>query len=93
MEGGLTHWTGKQSRMRFSQHIVLPAGYLGSTLWGVSIILSCVSPQSAEAMGCVLLTALFICALYATFGKTHGERTPLLSRCRGANRISPAVRR
>uniref|UniRef100_A0A7S0P410 Uncharacterized protein n=1 Tax=Calcidiscus leptoporus TaxID=127549 RepID=A0A7S0P410_9EUKA len=83
MEGGLTHWSGRQDRMRCSQHAVLPAGYLGSTLWGALTILSCSSVAWAEAMGCILLSVLGICALYAAFGKTEQERTPLLAVCTG----------
>ena len=50
-EGGLTHWSGKAERMRCSQHFVLPAGYLGSTLWGVFILLSWAASASAAGLG------------------------------------------
>ena len=77
-EGGLTHWSGKAERMRCSQHFVLPAGYLGSTLWGVFILLSCARREWAHAMSFVLLVALGICLLFALFGKTREERRPLI---------------
>ena len=35
MEGGLTHWEGDAKRTRCSQHVVLPAGYLGSCATGL----------------------------------------------------------
>mmetsp|Transcript_8406 Transcript_8406/g.16897 ORF Transcript_8406/g.16897 Transcript_8406/m.16897 type:complete len:298 (+) Transcript_8406:34-927(+) len=77
-EGGLTHWSGVQKRMRCSSHFVLPAGYLGSTAWGVAIILSCVEPLWAQVMGCVLVAALLLCLLYALCGKTKEQRMPLI---------------
>jgi len=77
-EGGLTHWQGQEKRMRCSSHFVLPAGYLGSTAWGVGIILCCVSRLSAQVMGGVLVGALAVCLLYALFGQTKEQRWPLI---------------
>ena len=77
-EGGLTHWKGPQKRMRCSSHFVLPAGYLGSTAWGVAIILSCIGRLSAQVMGCILVAALALCLLFALFGKTNEQRAPLI---------------
>mgnify|MGYP001173392246 CR=1 FL=1 len=77
-EGGLTHWQGPEKRMRCSSHFVLPAGYLGSTAWGVAIILSCVERLSAQVMGGVLVAALALCLLFALFGKTKEQRVPLI---------------
>jgi len=77
-EGGLTHWSGPAEHNRCSQHVVLPAGYLGSTAWGVAILLSCVRREYQQIMGFVLVAALGICLLYALFGKTNEERMPLI---------------
>ena len=85
-EGGLTHWKGPQKRMRCSSHFVLPAGYLGSTAWGVAIILSCVGRLSAQVMGCMLVAALALCLLFALFGKTneqHSSRSKVPDRTGG----------
>lgn len=77
-EGGLTHWEGNPKRQKCSKCFVLPAGYLGSALWGVAIIISCVTPFWARVMGCVLCGALFVCLMYALCGKTSEERCPLI---------------
>ena len=62
-EGGLTHWEGRD--VSWARHIVLPAGYLGSTAWGVLIIMGCISPTWARAVSLALLVALVICFFYA----------------------------
>ncbi|EOD36247.1 hypothetical protein EMIHUDRAFT_45247, partial [Emiliania huxleyi CCMP1516] len=80
-EGGLTHWQGDTRRMTMSKHVVLPAGYLGSTLWGVLTILSVSNYGWARVTGCVMLTACVICLAYAIFGKSNEERTPLIACC------------
>ena len=77
-EGGLCHWTGRVDRMQMSKHVVLPAGYLGSTLWGTLILLSCARRDWSHIMSFVLIAALVVCLLYALFGKTHEERRPLI---------------
>ena len=82
-EGGLTHWQTTPERMKWAQHIVLPAGYLGSTLWGFLIIISCANPFWARIMGAALVAALMICLGYATFGQTKEERLPLVGLCVG----------
>lgn len=94
-EGGLTHWKGPQKRMRCSSHFVLPAGYLGSTAWGVAIILSCVGRLSAQVMGCILVAALALCLLFALFGKTneqHRSRSKVPDRSGGGAAPLTALR-
>lgn len=62
---------GNAKRITLSKHVILPAGYLGSALWGVLIILSCSDALYARTMGLVLVGALFVCLLYALCGKTN----------------------
>lgn len=73
-EGGLTHWQGRN--VDCARHLVLPAGYLGSTLWGCLIMLSVCSDTFTRVMSILLIVALTICLFYASCGETKnpGDR-------------------
>merc|ERR1712183_1156632 len=73
-QGGLTHWSTKQSRMTCAQHFVLPAGYLGSALWGGVILVCCAQPQATRAAAFIIIVALFIALCYSLCGKTEDGR-------------------
>lgn len=77
-EGGLTHWKGRN--VECAKHAVLPAGYLGSTLWGCLILLSANDPFFARAMALALCAALFVCLGYAVCGQGSDKdgRFPLI---------------
>ena len=82
-EGGLTHWKGRN--VECAKHIVLPAGYLGSTIWGSLTLLSCSDGLWMRVMGCALCAALAVCLSYACCGQTKdpSDKWPLVGICVG----------
>lgn len=82
-EGGLTHWKGRN--VECAKHIVLPAGYLGSTIWGSLTLLSCSDGLWMRVMGCALCAALAVCLSYACCGQTKdpSDKWPLVGICIG----------
>jgi len=78
-EGGLTHWRG--NNVECAKHLVVPAGYLGSCIWGCAIFLSTQGGDMClRIMSLVLCAALLVCLLYAVCGQTKdpGDRLPLI---------------
>jgi len=67
-EGGLTHWKG--TNVECAKHAVLPAGYIGSALWGAGTLLSCTTRVATQTMAYLLCAALAVCFFYALCGQT-----------------------
>lgn len=67
-EGGLTHWKGRN--VECAKHAVLPAGYLGSALWGAGTLLACSTRVASQTMALVLTAACVVCLGYAICGQT-----------------------
>lgn len=82
-EGGLTHWKG--TNVECAKHAVLPAGYLGSCLWGALTFISVMHGTWARVMGLVLTAALLVCLGYAVCGQTSEteHRFTLIGICIG----------
>jgi len=82
-EGGLCTYSFAKRRAYSIKCAVLPAGYLGSTLWGCGLVLATAWPVGAKVCGCVLLVALLIALFYALFGVQKGmsERCLLIGIC------------
>jgi hypothetical protein len=77
-EGGLTHWRG--NNVACAKHVVLPAGYLGSALWGSATLLSTTEDTWMSIMALVLTGALAASLVYALCGETKdpANRLPLI---------------
>lgn len=73
-QGGLTTWTNRASRMKCASRIVLPAGYLGSALWGSALLVSCVNPLATRIAACILVFIVLIALGFSLCGKSSGER-------------------
>lgn len=71
-EGGLCTYSVSQRRVYFIKCIVLPAGYLGSTLWGCGLVLATAWPTGAKVCGCVVVVALVIALFFAVCGVAKG---------------------
>jgi len=78
-EGGLTHWKGRN--VECAKHLVVPAGYLGSCMWGCLIMLSCMDPAFTRIMALILTAALGVCLGYAMCGQTKdpSDRSTLIA--------------
>eukprot|EP00927_Polykrikos_kofoidii_P078719 TRINITY_DN75535_c0_g1_i1.p1 TRINITY_DN75535_c0_g1~~TRINITY_DN75535_c0_g1_i1.p1 ORF type:complete len:409 (+),score=44.40 TRINITY_DN75535_c0_g1_i1:214-1440(+) len=90
--GGLTHWSTSPSRLIASSMVVLPAGYLGSALWGGAIVVACSQPRSFDfkvgflqnvdasgLMACVLIFFLLVAVLFSMCGKSERKDYTLLA--------------
>jgi len=81
-EGGLTHWSIAQDRMWCARHWVLPAGYLGSTVWGCAILIGSADAAGCQTMACLVVAACIVTFFYAACGQnTDGERLTLMILC------------
>jgi hypothetical protein len=79
-QGGVTKWS--TTRLRFSNHFVLPAGYLGSAAWGGAILVcSVASQEAAYAITFVLMFFLLVALGYSICAGTgeQGCTLPALS--------------
>jgi len=69
-EGGLCTYKGQQSlRVKCC---VLPAGYLGSCMWGCGLVIACGFRDGARIAGIIVCVALLITFFYAICGTAKG---------------------
>eukprot|EP00931_Biecheleriopsis_adriatica_P090090 TRINITY_DN64128_c0_g1_i1.p1 TRINITY_DN64128_c0_g1~~TRINITY_DN64128_c0_g1_i1.p1 ORF type:complete len:377 (+),score=77.93 TRINITY_DN64128_c0_g1_i1:31-1131(+) len=78
-QGGVTHWSVSSTRMKMAQHVVLPAGYLGSAAWGGAILVACARPETTRVMAFVLMFFLLLALGYSCCGKSSEKRDWTLS--------------
>jgi len=78
-QGGLTHWSARTDKMRCVQHVVLPAGYLGSAAWGGAILVCCSRSGTTEAMTVVLAAMLLVALGYSLCGRSNASQDRTLT--------------
>ena len=82
-EMGATHWASSSfAGMECSRWFVQPAGYMGTTVVSVLVVISTVSPTSLAVMSFLYTSGLFIILMFSLFGKdAFGNRRTLTSLC------------
>jgi len=80
-EGGLCTYRGRIGAC--TKCVVLPAGYIGSTLWGCGLTIACGFENGARFVGIVLFVALLVTLFYGLCGKAKGieERCTIVALC------------
>jgi len=73
-QGGLTHWSARPSRVKCAQHLVLPAGYLGSAALGGAILVACARPLTTQTAAVALMFFLLVSLTYSLCGGKSEKR-------------------